>query len=102
LRASATCESRLTTAITLQPMALATCTNINPIGPPPITATVSPISTPVSCRPRRTQASGSVIAASSKLTFDRHDEHIGFHNAPRNPNVLGVRAIVEQQIFAEV
>ena len=32
----------------------------------------------------------------------RHDEHIGFHNAARNPDVLGVGAIVEQQIFAKV
>ena len=32
----------------------------------------------------------------------RHNEHIGFHNAPRNPDVLGVSAIIEQQIFAEV
>ena len=35
-----------------------------------ITVTVSPISTPVSCNPRSTQASGSVMAASSKLTCE--------------------------------
>src|SRR5256885_1581297 len=51
--AAATWESRLTTEITLQPVALATCTNISPIGPPPITVTVSPISTLVSCSPRK-------------------------------------------------
>ncbi len=32
----------------------------------------------------------------------RHDKHIGFHDAPRNPDVLGIGAIIEQQIFAEV
>src|SRR5271157_3235094 len=32
----------------------------------------------------------------------RDNEHIGFNNAPRYPDVLGVSAIVEQQIFAEV
>ena len=48
-------------------MMWATCMNIRPMGPAPITVTVSPISTPVSCSPRSTQASGSVRAADSKL-----------------------------------
>jgi len=45
--AAATCESRLTTEITLHPVALATCTNIKPMGPPPMTVTVSPLTAAV-------------------------------------------------------
>ena len=44
--------------------ALASRTNIMPIGPRPITATVSPAFRPVSSNPRSTQASGSTSAAS--------------------------------------
>ena len=83
-------------------MARATWTNISPMGPPPMMVTVSPISTPVSCRPRSTQARGSVMAASSKRDVGRNDQHVGFDDAPRDADVFGIGSVVEEQVFAEI
>ena len=42
------------------------------------------------------------MAASSKLTFVRDHQHVGFDNAPRNADIFGVGSVIEEQIFAEI
>src|ERR1035438_1117717 len=68
-RAASTWPSCLTMAMTLQPAKAATCRIINPSGPPPITATVSPGCGCESSKPCTAQASGSVSAACSSGTW---------------------------------
>ncbi len=100
--ADAICSSRLTTAITFMPASCATCMNIRPIGPAPITTTLSPRFAPVSSRPRTTQASGSVSAACSKRQALGHNERVLGDDPGGNADVLGIGAVVEEQVLAEV
>ena len=58
------CPDRLPSAMTFTPRHESMRINFKPIGPQPINTVVSPGCTPVSWIPRRTQASGSAIAAS--------------------------------------
>ena len=60
---------RFPRAMTRAPIDFRTWTNIRPIGPTPMTTTVSPSSMPVSSAALMTQASGSTSAASWKLTL---------------------------------
>ena len=105
-RPAATCApvslARRPTAITCAPRSFASLTNIEPIGPTPMTATVSPASSPVSSRPFTTQASGSASAASDNSDAARISYVLRSHDARRNANIFRISAIVEQQIFAEI
>jgi hypothetical protein len=76
--------------------------NISPIGPAPITTTLSPRLAPVSSRPRTTQASGSVSAACSRGKLSGTIKRILGHDARRDADVFGVSAVIEEQVFTKV
>ena len=100
--AAAIWSSRLTTAMTLTPASWATCMNMRPMGPAPMTTMVSPGWAPLSSRPRTTQARGSVRAACSKGTPSGMSEGVLLDDAGGDADVFGVGSVVEEQVLAEV
>ena len=100
--AAATCESRFTTEITLHPVALATCTNIKPIG-----SAADDGDGVADLNPglvQSTQHAGQRFDHSRFFVgnIGGNRQHVGFNNAARNANVFGIGAVIEQQVFAEI
>ena len=90
-------------AITRAPQtAFAIRTNISPMGPSPMTATVSPGCTCDSSSPRR--HTGQRLDQSGVLIAQVIRNHIRIllHDARRNADEFGISAVIEQQIFAEI
>src|SRR5580658_2134780 len=97
LRATSRGAERRANAITRTPRRESMRTNVRPMGPQPTTAAVSPARTSISWMPRSTQASGTAV-----VDGVRHLEHILRRDPAGNAHVLGVRAIVEEQILAKI
>ena len=101
-RAASTWPSCLTMAIVSQPASAATCRIIRPSGPPPMTATVSP--------GRGSRILKSVHGAGQRLSqrgvLQRHMignmKRVLGDDARGNADELGVGAVVEEQIVAEI
>ncbi len=79
-----------------------TCMNIRPMGPAPMTTMVSPAWAPLSSSPRTTQARGSVRAACSSGMCGGNQQGVLFDDAGGDADVLGVSAVVEEEVFAEI
>ena len=76
--------------------------NFNPIGPQPITTTVSPV-----LNARFVNAAQNAGQRLGHGRIHKRDafgnfEHVLANDSAGNANVFGIRAIVEEQIFAEI
>ena len=97
------CRSGREPTPTGQPPASATqAHSISPIGPSPITATVSPAETPAASTPWRQQASGSTIAATSAAIPAGTGRRFDARDPLGDEDELGVGAVEKrEEVLAE-